>query len=119
MVKNYKMLQPEEEAAAEASGTLQEMIYFGKNAKNYRIPGIEVNEENQAKLQRLADEYKDLILQEKHKDLDLKTFFAEKGINLEFVEEFEEPRDVFILLNYFKEFCTLRDFEPVAVMEID
>lgn len=117
MAKKYIMLKPEEEAAAEAESTLKEMICFGENSKNYRFPDIEVNEENQVKLQKLVDEYNVLMGQEENKDLDLKTFFAGKHINIEHVDEFEEPQDMFILLIYFKEVCKLTDFEPVAVIE--
>lgn len=115
MSKKYIMLRPEEEAAAETNSTLIEMIYFGENSKNYRFPDVEVTEENQVKLQNMVNQYKVLIEEEKYKDLDLKTFFAENQINIEHVDEFEESRDVFILLNYFKEVCKLTDFEPVAV----
>lgn len=117
MAKNYLMLRPEEEAAAEAESTLKEMICFGENSKNYRFPDIEVNDENQVKLQKLVNEYNVLIGQDENKDLDLKTFLAGKQINIEHVDEFEEPRDVFILLIYFKEVCKLTDFESVAVIE--
>ncbi|MDO0824633.1 hypothetical protein [Desulfosporosinus nitroreducens] len=117
MSKKYIMLRPEEEAAAEAESTLKEMICFGENSRNYRFPDMEVNDENQDKLQELVDEYSALIGQEENKDLDLKAFFAGKQINIEHVDEFEEPRDVFILLVYFKEVCKLTDFEPVAVTE--
>ncbi|SHN51525.1 hypothetical protein [Desulfitobacterium chlororespirans] len=117
MAKRYIMLRPEEEAAAETESTLKEMICFGDNSKNYRFPEVEVNDENQVKLQKLVDEYNLLIGQEENKDLDLKTFFAGKQIKLEHVDEFEEPRDMFILLIYFKEVCKLADFEPVAVIE--
>lgn len=115
MSKKYIMLRSEEEAAAES--TLKEMICFGENSRNYRFPDMEVNDENQGKLQELVDEYSALIGQAENKDLDLKTFFAGKQINIEHVDEFEEPRDVFILLVYFKEVCKLMDFEPVAVIE--
>ncbi|SHI23548.1 hypothetical protein SAMN02746098_03230 [Desulfosporosinus lacus DSM 15449] len=117
MSKKYIMLRPEEETAAEAESTLKEMICFGENSSNYRFPDMEVNDENQNKLQKLVDEYSALIGQEENKDLDLKAFFAGKQINIEHVDEFEEPRDVFILLVYFKEVCKLTDFEPVAVIE--
>lgn len=117
MAKKYIMLSPEEEAAAGAEATLKEMIYFGENSTNYRFPDIKVNDENQAKLQKLVDEFKVLTEQEESKDLDLKSFFAGKQINIEPVDEFEEPRDLFILLIYFKEVCKLTDFEPVAVIE--
>ncbi len=88
-----------------------------ENSRNYRFPNVEANAENQDKLQKLVDEYSALIGQEENKDLDLKTFFAGKQIDIEHVDEFEEPRDVFILLIYFKEVCKLKDFEPVAVIE--
>ena len=117
MSKKYIMLRPEEEATAEAESTLKEMICFGENSSNYRFPDIEVNDENQDKLQKLVDEYSALNGQEEDKDLDLKTFFTGKQINIEHVDEFEEPRDVFILLVYFKEVCKLKDFESVAVIE--
>ena len=116
MSKKYIMLSPEEEAAVDES-RIKEMIYFGENAKNYRFPDIPVNEENQAKLQELVNEYNELIEQPENKELDLKTFFAEKHINVEQVDEFEELRDLFILLVYFKEVCKLTDFEPVAAIE--
>ncbi|AFQ43544.1 hypothetical protein [Desulfosporosinus meridiei] len=117
MSKKYIMLRPEEEAAAEGKSTIKDMFCFGENSSNYRFPDVEVNAENQNKLQELVNEYSALIEQEENKDLDLKTFFAGNQINIEHVDEFEEPRDVFILLVYFKEICKLRDFEPVAVME--
>jgi len=117
MSKKYIMLRPEKEAAAEAESTLKEMIYFGENSTNYCFPDTEVNDENQDKLQKLVNQYSALIGQEENKDLDLKTFFVGKQINIEHVDEFEEPRDVFILLFYFKEVCKLMDFEPVAVIE--
>ena len=117
MAKKYMMLRPEEEAAAEAESTIKEMFCFGENSSNYRFPDVEVNDENQNKLQELVNEYSALIGQEENKDLDLKTFFAGKQIKIEQVDEFEEPRDLFILLVYFKEVCKLRDFEPVAVIE--
>ena len=117
MSKKYIMLKPEEEAAAKAESTLKMMIYFGENSRNYRFPDVAVNDENQYKLQKLVDEHNALIGQEENKDLDLKTFFAGKQINIEHMDEFEEPRDVFVLLVYFKEVCKLTDFEPVAVIE--
>ncbi|MDQ7096713.1 hypothetical protein REC12_24270 [Desulfosporosinus sp. PR] len=117
MSKKYIMLKPEEESAAEAESSIREMICFGENSKNYRFPDMEVNAENQERLQKLVDEYSALIGQEENKGLDLKAFFAGKQINIEHVDEFEEPRDLFILLVYFKEVCKLRDFEPVAVIE--
>ncbi|MDR3601751.1 MAG: hypothetical protein P4L49_14920 [Desulfosporosinus sp.] len=115
MSKKYIMIRPEEEAAAES--TLKEMICFGENSRNCRFSDIEVNDENQNKLQELVNEYSALIGQEEYEDLDLKTFFAGKQIKIEHVDEFEEPRDVFILLVYFKEVCKLTDFESVAVVE--
>lgn len=118
MSKKYIMLRPEEEAAAEGESTIKEMFCFGKDSSNYRFLDVEVNDENQNKLQELVNEYSALIEQEEYKNLDLKTFFAGKQINIEHVDEFEEPRDVFILLVYFKEVCKLKDFEPVAVIEI-
>jgi len=117
MLKKYIMLRPEEEATAEVESTLKEMICFGENSSNYRFLGMEVNNENQDKLQKLVDEYSALIGQEENKDMDLKEFFAGEQIIIEHVDEFEEPRDVFILLVYFKEVCKLTDFEPVAVIE--
>lgn len=117
MSKKYMMLKPEEEAAAEADSTLKEMFCFGKDSSNYRFPDVEVNDENQNKLQELVNEYSALIEQKENKDLDLKAFFEGKQIKIEHVDEFEEPRDVFILLVYFKEICKLTDFEPVAVIE--
>lgn len=111
------MLRPEEEAVSEAESTLKEMICFGENSKNYRFPDMEVNDENQNKLQELVNEYSALIGQEENKDLDLKAFFEGKKINIEHVDEFEEPRELFILLVYFREVCKLTDFEPVAVIE--
>lgn len=117
MSKKYIMLKPEEEVAAEKESAIKEMICFGENSSNYCFPDMEVNDENQNKLQELVNEYSALIGQEENKDLDLKAFFAGKQINIEQVDEFEEPRDLFILLVYFKEVCKLRDFEPVAVME--
>lgn len=117
MSKKYIMLRPEEEAEAERESILKEMIFFGENSPNYCFPDLEVTAENQAKLQKLVDEYKVLIEREENKDLDLETFFAGKQINIERVDEFEEPRDMFILLIYFKEVCKLADFEPVAVIE--
>lgn len=117
MSKKYIMLRPEEEAAAETESNVKEMFCFGENSSNYRFPDVEVNDENQNKLQELVNEYSALIGQEENKDMDLKEFFARKQINIEHVDEFEEPRDVFILLVYFKEVCKLTDFEPVAVIE--
>ena len=117
MSKKYIMLKPEEEAAAKVESTLKKMIYFGENSRNYRFPDIEVNDENRNKLQKLVDEYSALIGQEENKGLDLKAFFAGKQINIEHLAEFEEPRDVFVLLVYFKEVCKLTDFEPVAVID--
>lgn len=117
MSKKYIMLRPEEEAAAEAELTVKEMFCFGENSSNYRFPDVEVNDENQNKLQDLVNEYSALIEQEENKNLDLEVFFAGKQIKIEHVDEFEEPRDLFILLVYFKEVCKLKDFEPVAVIE--
>ncbi|AGA67922.1 hypothetical protein Desdi_0376 [Desulfitobacterium dichloroeliminans LMG P-21439] len=116
-MKKYIMLKPEEEAVAAAASTLEFMVYFGENSTNYRFPEIEVNDDNQAKLQKLVNDYHALIKKENDKDLDLKTFLAEKQIKIENVDEFEEPRDMFILLTYFKEVCTLDDFAPLAVVE--
>jgi AraC family transcriptional regulator len=93
------------------------MVYFGENSKNYRFPDLEVNEENQVKLQKWIEEYTELIEQEENKNLDMLSFFKGKQIKIEHVDEFEEPRDVFILLIYFKEVCKLADFEPVSVVE--
>ncbi|MDP4161040.1 MAG: hypothetical protein Q8911_14975, partial [Bacillota bacterium] len=97
--------------------SLKKMVYFGKNSANYRFPDIEVNEENKAKLQKLVEEYNVLIGKDENKDLNLMNFFKGKGINIEHVDEFEEPREVFILLIYFKEVSKLADFEPVPVIE--
>ncbi|MEL1135436.1 hypothetical protein AAC978_09635 [Desulfitobacterium sp. THU1] len=116
-MKKYTQLKLEEEAAAAAASTLEFMVYFGENSANYRFPDIEVNDDNQAKLQKLVNDYHTLIKQEENKELDLETFLAGKQIKIEHVDEYEDPRDVFILLSYFKEVCTLDDFEPLAVVE--
>lgn len=117
MSKKYIMLRPEDEAAWEMESTVKEMFCFGENSSNYRFPDIEVNDENLNKLQDMVNEYSTLIEQKENKYLDLKAFFTEKQIRIEHVDEFEEPRDIFILLVYFKEVCKLKDFEPVAVIE--
>lgn len=117
--KKYVMWNSEQlgDAAKLPESALKVMAYFGENSPNCRFPGIEVNEENQAKLQRLVEEYHLLKEEEEHKELSLISFFKGKGINIEHVDEFEEPREIFILLIYFKEICKLTDFEPVAVIE--
>lgn len=119
MPKKYIMLNSVQAENTEVlpESSLKKMVYFGENSKNYRFPDIKVNKKNQAKLENLVEEYKGLIEQEGNKDLDLITFFQGKQINLEHVDEFEEPRDVFILLIYFKEVCNLTEFEPVSVVE--
>lgn len=119
MSQKYVLWNSEQDENTEVlpNSSLKKMVYFGEHSRNYRFPNIEVNKENQTKLQNLVEEYKELIEQEENKALDLKTFFAGKQINLEQVDEFEEPRDIFILLIYFKEVCNLGEFEPVSVLE--
>lgn len=118
MQKEYVMWNPEQPRDADKSeSALKEMMYFGENSLNCRFTGIEVNEESQAKLQKLVEEYYLLKEEEEHKELSLMSFFKGKGIHIEQVDEFEEPREIFILLIYFKEICKLTDFEPVTVIE--
>lgn len=119
MRKKYIMLNSEQAENTEVlpESSLKKMVYFGENSKNYCFPDIKVNKENQTKLQNLVEEYKGLIEQDRNNDLDMITFFQGKQINPEHVDEFEEPRDVFILLIYFKEICNLAEFEPVSVVE--
>ncbi len=119
MQKKYVMWNSEQpgDAAKLSKSDFKEMAYFGENSPNCRFPGIEVNEENQAKLQKLVEEYYLLKEEEEHKELSLMSFFKEEGINIEHVDEFEEPREIFILLIYFKEICKLTDFEAVPAIE--
>ena len=69
------------------------------------------------KLQKLVEEYDFLKEEEGGQELSPVSFFKEKGIDIEPVEEFEEPREIFILLIYFKEICKLSDFETVLVID--
>lgn len=118
MQKKYVMWNSEElgDATKFPEFALEEMVYFGENSSNCRFPNIEVNEENQAKLQKLVEEY-NLLKEEERQELSLISFFKGKGINIEHVDEFEEPRKVFILLIYFKEICKLTDFEPLLAID--
>ncbi len=118
MQKKYIMLDSEKlgDAGKFPESALKEMVYFGENSNNCRFPNIEVNEENQAKLQKLVEEY-NLLKEEEGQELSLISFFKGKGINIEHVDEFEVPRKIFILLIYFKEICKLTDFDPLLAIE--
>jgi len=118
MQKKYVIWNSEKpgDATKFPESALKEMVYFGENSSNCRFPNIEVNEENQAKLQKLVEEY-NLLKEEERQELSLISFFQGKGINIEHVDEFEEPRKIFILLIYFKEICKLMDFEPLLAIE--
>lgn len=119
MQKKYVMWNSEQprDATKSQESALKEMHYFGENSTNCRFPNIEVNEENQVKLQKLVEEYDLLKEEEGGQELSPISFFKEKGIDIEPVEEFEEPREIFILLIYFKEICKLSDFETVLVID--
>ncbi|WP_088186882.1 hypothetical protein [Desulfosporosinus sp. FKA] len=118
MQKKYVIWNSEEQGDVTKfpKSSFKEMVYFGENSSNCRFPNIEVNEENQAKLLKLVEEY-NLLNEEERQELNLISFFKEKGINIEHVDEFEEPREIFILLVYFKEICKLSDFDPLLALE--
>jgi hypothetical protein len=119
MQRRYVMWNSEQPGAAMKlpESALKEMVYFGENSTNFCFPNIEVNEENQLKLQKLVEEYYLLKKEKEGQEFSPLSFFKAKGIHSEYVNEFEEPREIFIFLNYFKEVCKLSDFEPVLAME--